>query len=207
MLNAGIYGSVNLQQTKVLEDILDSSNQLLLFVNNLIDRAQIEVGKIVFKPTRFQISELVDAAEISVSSIAERKGIRVDYEVDLSLPHTLCGDIYWLRQIVLNLMVNAVKFTDQGSVRFRLEKKSSDTWAIVVSDTGIGIPLEAREKIFEPFQQVDGSETRTRAGSGLGLSIVKELVTLMGGRVLLESEIGGGSCFTVILPLNQGECR
>jgi signal transduction histidine kinase len=205
MLNADVYGEVSLQQSRVLEDILDSSNRLLFFVNNLIDRAQIDVGKIVLHQSRFQITDLVETAKLTVGGIAEKKGLQVDYEVDLNLPHTLYGDLYWLRQIVQNLMANAVKFTDKGSVRFRLEKKSGDTWAIEVKDTGIGIPKDETQSIFEPFHQVDSSPTRSRAGSGLGLSIVKELVSLMRGVVRLETEMGVGSCFTIILPLNRGE--
>lgn len=205
MLNAGVYGSVNLQQSKVLDDILDSSNQLLLLVNNLIDRTQIEEGKITLKQTRFQISDLVEAAETSVSVLADQKELRLEYEVDLNLPHTLIGDIYWLRQIVINLMVNAVKFTDQGFVRFRLWKRGADTWTIEVTDTGIGIPPDAADKIFEPFHQIDSSETRAQAGSGLGLSIVRELVYMMGGTIRFESDKGVGSCFIVCLPLIQGD--
>jgi len=205
MLNAGVYGSVNLQQSKVLDDILDSSNQLLLLVNNLIDRTQIEEGKITLKQTRFQISDLVEAAETSVSVLADQKELRLEYEVDLNLPHTLIGDIYWLRQIVINLMVNAVKFTGQGFVRFRLWKRGADTWTIEVTDTGIGIPPDAADKIFEPFHQIDSSETRAQAGSGLGLSIVRELVYMMGGTIRFESDKGVGSCFIVCLPLIQGD--
>ncbi len=118
------------------------------------------------------------------------------------MPDALTGDLYWLRQIVVNLIGNAVRFTDQGTVKMRIYQVNGDHWAIKVSDTGCGIPAEARSYIFEPFRKVDETTTRKQqSGSGLGLSIVKQLTTMMGGEVTLVSEVEQGSTFTVLLPL------
>jgi signal transduction histidine kinase len=103
----------------------------------------------------------------------------------------------------VNLIGNAIKFTGAGEVRVRLDRPDLSHWAIVVSDTGPGLAKEAQTYIFEPFRQVDGSLTRVHGGAGLGLSIVKQLVDLMEGQIIVESEIGRGSTFTVLLPLIQ----
>jgi signal transduction histidine kinase len=106
-----------------------------------------------------------------------------------------------LRQILINLVNNAIKFTEAGKIQVHLYCPSPYCWAIKVSDTGSGIPSEAQDHIFEPFRQVDGSITRKHGGAGLGLSIVKQLITLMEGQITLESELGRGSTFTVSFPL------
>lgn len=122
-----------------------------------------------------------------------------------NLPATLSGDETRLRQILINLIGNAIKFTKIGTIRTRLYCPDAEHWAMEVTDTGLGIPKEAQQYIFEPFRQVDGSITREHGGTGLGLSIVKRLTDLLGGQVILESEIGQGSTFTVVLPL--APCR
>jgi signal transduction histidine kinase len=200
MLRAGVYGPISPEQNDALLDIHDSANELLLFVNNLISQAQFDTGKILFKPKLFPVTELVEACRITATLPASRKGLSVEYVVDPSQPAKLYGDPYWLRQIVLNLVDNAVKFTDHGSVKVRLYLPDPQHWAIEVSDTGIGIPEAARSAIFEPFRQMDGSMTRERSGSGLGLAIVKELTDIMGGTVRLDSQPGAGSTFTVCFP-------
>ena len=147
------------------------------------------------------VQDLIDACRGSVSLPASKKGLHIDYEIDQGLPRSLFGDPYWLRQIVLNLVNNAVKFTDQGSVTLRMYCPDTEHWAIAVTDTGIGIAAAAQATIFEPFRQVDGSMTRERGGSGLGLAIVKELTGLMGGQIGLASRQGAGSTFTVCFPM------
>ena len=113
------------------------------------------------------------------------------------------GDPSRLQQVAWNLLNNAIKFTEAGEITLAFYCPSPTTWAFKVSDTGPGIPLEAQSHIFEPFIQVDGSMTRTHNGAGLGLSIVKQLTTLMGGEVTLESQLGQGSTFTISLPLTS----
>ncbi len=119
------------------------------------------------------------------------------------MPSILSGDQQRLQQILVNLVSNAIKFTEEGAVQVCLYCPDPQHWAMEVSDTGSGIPPEAQAYIFEPFRQVDNSMTRENTGTGLGLSIVKQLATLMGGEITLESEIGRGSTFTVQLPLKS----
>ena len=120
---------------------------------------------------------------------------------DPNLPHELHGDERRLRQIIINLVGNAIKFTKEGSVNVKFLRPTNEHWAIQVMDTGIGIPRDAQAYIFEPFRQVDSAITRDNRGIGLGLSITKQLVDLMGGRITLESEPGKGSAFTILLPI------
>jgi signal transduction histidine kinase len=117
------------------------------------------------------------------------------------LPENLYGDEHRLRQILINLIGNAIKYTQKGEVRVRVEHHDPKHWAIQVTDTGIGIPDEARSSIFEPFQQAQNSITSENRGIGLGLSITKQLIELMGGRIILESQIEQGSSFRVLLPI------
>ncbi|MEZ0396997.1 MAG: histidine kinase N-terminal 7TM domain-containing protein [Anaerolineales bacterium] len=201
MLQANIFGPVTTDQAKATREILDSANQLLTFVNNLIGQAQLETGRVIIRERPFEPLTLVESVRPTASYQAARKDLQLTFEIDPALPATLLGDDYWLQQIVHNLVNNALKFTEQGSVAVRFFAMDERHWAIEVKDTGIGIPQEYHEKIFSAFEQVDGTATRRIGGSGLGLSIVKQLTDLMGGSVRLESAPGQGATFTVILPL------
>ncbi len=202
MLQAGIYGPLAEQQYAALTEIIDSTEQLLNFANNLLGQAQIESGKVVLNVRPFAPVDLLEAIQSTSKALAQAKGLELIGQVAPDMPTTLSGDLYWLRQILVNLVSNAVKFTDQGTVKVHIYQSDENHWAIKVSDTGCGIPAEAQSYIFEPFRQVDGAATRKQhTGSGLGLSIVKQLTALMGGRVTLTSEVGQGSVFTVLLPL------
>jgi signal transduction histidine kinase len=125
--------------------------------------------------------------------------------IEANVPSTLSGDLNGLRQILANLIGNAVKFTEEGSINLRIFCPDEDHWALQVSDTGPGIPDEAQAHVFDAFWQLDGTATRRHSGFGLGLSIVKQLTTLMGGEVILESKVGQGTTFTVLLPLHEIE--
>jgi hypothetical protein len=118
------------------------------------------------------------------------------------MPTTILGDANRLQQILVNLVGNAIKFTKEGKIEVEIYRSDESHWVLQVSDTGPGIPTAAQNTIFEPFQQVDNSITREHGGSGLGLSIVKQLTVLMTGEITLESKRGQGSTFTVRLPLN-----
>lgn len=201
MLQEGVYGNLSAGQNGAVREIIGSADQLLMFVNNLIGQAQLETGRIVLKNRPFAPAELVEVARSTGRLLAAKKGLALECEVAPDLPQQLPGDVYWLRQVVLNLVNNAVKFTERGSVVVRLFCPTAQEWAIQVADTGMGIPSEAQATIFDVFKQVDGSATRKYGGSGLGLAIVKELTTLMGGRIDLQSEVGRGSTFTIHLPL------
>ncbi len=201
MLQDGSFGSVNEEQQNAAYEILDSSNQLMGFVNNLVGQAQIETGRVILHEHNFEPYELISPLLSTLKFHAQKKGLTLEVEFDPQLPEELIGDAYWLRQIVLNLINNSVKFTEKGSVKVRFCRKDMEHWAIQVSDTGIGIPEEAQSSIFEEYSQVDNKSTRKQAGSGLGLSIVKGLANEMGGRIDLISKVGEGSTFTVVLPL------
>jgi signal transduction histidine kinase len=201
MLKSDMFGALNPDQENATSEILDSADQLLSFVNNLIGQAQIETGRMLLRERPFDVDELIGPLLSTLRFHASKKGLTLEYDVDTALPKEIIGDSYWLRQIVLNLVHNAVKFTEQGSVSLKFQRHSENQWAIQVKDTGIGIPVEAHTMIFEAFKQVDGTSTRKQPGSGLGLSIVRQLTTLMRGTIELQSSPGAGSTFTVILPL------
>ena len=198
MIEKGVFGEVNAEQKNAASEILDSSNQLLAFVNNLIGEAQIETGRLVIRPAVFKPAEFVAGAQSIAGFAIKKKKLIFEVEIVPELPDKIYGDVYWLKQILLNLINNATKFTEKGMIKVRLFLADADHWAIQVTDTGPGIPKEAQQMIFEAFRQVEGN---TRGGSGLGLSIVSQLTTLMNGKIELQSEIGKGSSFTVVLPL------
>lgn len=202
MLQVGIYGPISKEQKQVTYNIMESAGQLLNFVNNLLDQARIESGNVTLKSAPVSPKDLAEMVYFSTNVSATAKHINLTYEIDPNLSATVNGDAYWLRQILLNLVSNAIKFTPQdGSVEFKLYQPDADHWAMQVSDTGIGIPDDARSYIFEPFRQVDSTATRGNFGSGLGLSIVHKLTHLMDGRLELHSELDAGSTFTITLPL------
>ncbi len=201
MLREGVYGSLTEKQRDTLQRIVANTDHLLDIVSNLLDQAQIEAGTLKLNSAPFAPADLIDSVQAVMDVLAQSKGLKLTTHIASDLPGTLFGDRRRLRQILINLVGNAVKFTDEGEVRIRAYRSSADYWALEVSDTGGGIPPEACSYIFEPFRQVDDSPTREHAGTGLGLAIVKQLTELMGGEVSVESEIGRGSKFTVVLPL------
>jgi PAS domain S-box-containing protein len=202
MILNGVYGTLTPDQHKAMSEIHDSANQLLVFINNLIGQAQIDTGKIMLRPVPFEPIELVEVVQATTAMLAKKRGLELSFTIDPDMQMEIKEDMYWLRQLVLNLVSNGIKFTEKGSVTTRIYRYDQTHWAIRVADTGIGIPQEAQESIFEAFRQLDGSHTRKVSGSGLGLSIVKELTHLMGGRIELTSEVGKGSVFTIVLPLH-----
>ncbi len=204
MLQEGVYGPLTERQREVLRDIINSTEQALTFVNNLLGQAQIESGRITFNTKPFSPSKLIETALSTARALAQAKGLELKADVAPDMPPKIKGDPYWLQQILSNLVSNAIKFTEQGVVSVRIYRADADRWAMEVADTGCGIPPEAQEFIFEPFRQVDGTASRQQhTGSGLGLSIVKELTTLMGGEIRLDSTVGQGSTFTILLPYEE----
>jgi PAS domain S-box-containing protein len=205
MLNEGVYGPLTEQQRGAMGRLLANSSHMLGLVNNLLDRARMEAGTIKLNIGDFSPVKLIDGVKGVMDMMAHNKGLELTTSVADDVPGTLIGDWQRLHQIVINFANNAVKFTEEGGIDIRVYMHDADHWAMAVADTGIGIPEEAQQYIFEPFRQVDDSATREYGGAGLGLSIVKQLVTLMGGWIELESEEGKGSTFTVILPLAPPE--
>jgi signal transduction histidine kinase len=201
MLSEGVLEPVTEKQRDPLNNIIQSATSLNQMVNNLLDQARLEAGAVRLNITDFSPRKLMNQIHLQVNILAERKGLRLTSEVDPAVPDTLRGDITRIQQILLNLAGNAIKFTTQGQVDLRLLMPDSEHWAIQVADTGPGIPPESQQIIFEPFRQLDGSPTRPHGGTGLGLSIVQQLTQYMGGEIKLQSEVGQGSTFTVIFPV------
>jgi PAS domain S-box-containing protein len=201
LLHEQVYGPLTDRQHDATNRILANTNHMLSLANNLLDRAQIEAGTLELNIADFSPSDVVSEAVNAMEILARSKGLELTSQAADDLPETVTGDWQRVNQVVVNLIGNAVKFTGEGGVHVRVYSPDEDHWAVDVSDTGIGIPAEAQEYIFEPFRQADESPTREYGGAGLGLSIIKQLVTMMGGKVDLKSEIGKGSTFTVTLPV------
>lgn len=194
------------KQKKYMLNIRTSGQNLLVLINDILDLAKIEAGRMELNIVDFSIDDLIERVTSSMRPLAEKKNIDMQSEVDPGLA-MIVQDIGKLQQIIYNLLSNAIKFTPEGG-RIRVEAHGcgATLFELVVADSGIGIPLEDQAVIFEKFrqgqnQQGNNSLTREYEGTGLGLSIVKELSKLLGGEVLLESEFGKGSTFIVRLPV------
>jgi PAS domain S-box-containing protein len=201
ILHEGLYGHLTVEQRDITQRIMRSIKNLANMVSDLLDQAKLETGGMTLIERPFDIDLLVDQILSTVQVLAENKGIRLVKDIASDMPTSMYGDADQLQRILNNLVGNAIKFTEQGSVKLRIYRADVTHWALEVSDTGPGIPSAAQSYIFEPFRQIDGSVTRLHGGSGLGLSIVKQLADLMGGEVWLESRAGQGCKFTVLLPL------
>ncbi len=203
MLGDELFGPINDEQKNAAQEIQDSANTVLAFVNNLIGQAQFETGKMLLRESIFPLSDLISPLLSTLRFHAGKKGLDFSYEIDPALPAQMRGDSFWLRQIILNLVHNAQKFTDKGSVNVFIGLTDESHWHIRVSDTGIGIPAEDQERIFRVFEQSSNITDRRQTGFGLGLSIVANLTAMMNGKIQLESQPGKGSEFKIILPLKS----
>lgn len=201
MLRAGYYGPVTEKQTEPLNKIIETDKELTNLINNLLDQAKLESGKLHLEYTIFPVSNLLTYVKDLMQVLADEKGLELICIVEDSLPRNMYGDEMRLQQILINLVGNAIKFTDHGRVLVMLQLFDQTHWMIKVEDSGNGIPKHMQPYVFDSFQQIDGSASRKHAGSGLGLSIVKQLVDLMDGEILLQSEVGAGATFKVVLPL------
>ncbi len=203
MLQEGVYGPLSNQQGNITKKIIGSTVNLTALVNQLLDQAQLEARTLKLTVTPFAPADLVDHVQSTMSVLAESKGLALSSEIAPDVPLTLSGDPARLQQILTNLVGNAIKFTEHGTVCVRIYCPDTAHWAMQVSDTGPGIAAQDQSYIFDAFRQVDGTVTRKHGGAGLGLSIVKQLVTLMTGQVTLDSKPGQGCTFTILLPLTQ----
>jgi PAS domain S-box-containing protein len=201
LLGDGLYGPLVPQQQNVIAEIMDSTRHLTELVNELLDEAQLEARAVKLQLAPFAPAELLHKITTTMSVLTLDKGLSFHASAASQVPPVLLGDETRLRQILVNLIGNALKFTATGGVQVYFYCPDRDHWALEVADTGCGIPAEAQPYIFEPFRQVDGSMTRKHRGTGLGLSIVKALTELMGGIITLQSEVDRGSTFTITLPL------
>jgi PAS domain S-box-containing protein len=205
MLQQAVYGSLSNKQYDIVERVMANAGRLLSLANNLLDQAQMEAGKLTLTVAAFTPTDLTKSVHHMMDVMARTKGLALTSRIADDVPATLYGDQQRLHQILINLVNNAIKFTDHGTVSMRFYMPDANHWAVAVSDTGHGIPTEAQTYIFEPFRQANDPITRNSKGAGLGLSIVKQLVTLMQGKITLESQIGRGSTFTIVLPLTVEE--
>jgi diguanylate cyclase (GGDEF)-like protein len=195
-----VMGDLNEEQAGCVENVLTSGQHLLKLINDILDLSKIEAGKMEIHMEGFQLSAIVDFVRKIVSPLIEKKGQVLNVDVADGMPD-IYADPGKIKQLLLNLVGNAIKFTpDGGRVGIRAEFKDN-YFVLSVSDTGIGIRPEDRERIFQEFQQAEGSTSREYGGTGLGLTLTKRLAEMHGGRIELESEVGRGSRFTVYLPL------
>jgi PAS domain S-box-containing protein len=201
MLEVGVYGSLSHKQQQATAEIIGSTIYLISLVNELLDQAQLDAGKLKLNLNVFVPADLLESTMSKMKVLAQAKGLTLTTTIAPDMPASLHGDQARIQQILVNLVGNAIKFTPTGTVQVSLYQPDPAHWAIQVSDTGPGIPSEAQADIFEPFSQVDGSMTRSHSGTGLGLSIVKQLVILMDGQITLKSKVGEGSTLLILFPL------
>jgi signal transduction histidine kinase/CheY-like chemotaxis protein len=214
----GVIGMAELLATTPLNDrqgmfvgiIRTSAESLLNVINDILDFSKIDAGQMTLGVQPLQVSQIANEPAQLVAHIAEKKGLELLVRVQPDLPHTVIGDFGRIRQVVTNLLGNAVKFTESGQVVIDVsgDERSDDgaqvlSLRVEVRDTGVGIPAEEQGKVFDQFSQADGSSTRQHQGTGLGLSISKGLVEMMGGEIGVQSVLGEGSVFwfTVALPV------
>ena len=197
------------EQQDMLRTVRSAGQTLLEMIGDLLDVAKIEAGTMTVQPTPFDLHALLATVRALLHHQARDKGLELRLTVDPAVPYRLYGAARSLQQILVNLVTNAVKFTDTGNVTIRVLAEAVEpdkvTVRIDVQDTGIGIPLRAQEHIFERFAQVDESATRRHGGTGLGLAIARQLANLMGGLLLVDSTPGVGSCFTFRAPFARAD--
>ncbi len=191
--------ALDAEQQDYVQTVQFSSRALLRILNDILDFSKIEAGQMRLENISFSVPECAERVLQLIAPEAARKGIATVLHVDPAAPEHVMGDPYRLHQVLLNLLSNALKFTDRGEIQLAAALQGSNAghaeFEFIVSDTGIGIPREAQQRIFECFQQADGSTTRKHGGTGLGLAICTRLVNLFGGRMWVESEPGKGSEF------------
>ena len=195
------------EQREHAETVRRSGEVLLAILNDILDFSKIEAGRLELEPVPFALRETLAETLKTLAPLAHGKGLELAYEIGSEVPDALLGDTGRLGQIMLNLVGNAIKFTEHGEVAVQVvaESVTSDaaTLRMAVRDTGIGIPADKCALIFDAFAQADASTTRRFGGTGLGLAISRRLVELMGGRMWVESEVGRGSTFYVMVPLRR----
>ncbi|MCC6185881.1 MAG: response regulator [Chitinophagaceae bacterium] len=195
------------EQLRYLNAISQSADNLLIIINDILDIAKIEAGKMIIEQTPFDLRKVLSGIQEMLLIKTNEKGILLNLDIDEQIPQSLLGDPTRLQQIMLNLAGNAVKFTEKGAVTIKvLIKENSDRKYLIqfdTIDTGIGINEDFRKQMFQSFSQESSETTRKFGGTGLGLAISKQLTELMKGKISVTSELGKGSCFTVIIPFER----
>ena len=194
-----------------LKSIKYSADNLLVIINDILDFSKIEAGKITFESIDFDLRHRMNELKKTFDHRAQEKGLLFNVHVEPNVPQALLGDPYRLNQILFNLVGNALKFTSDGTVEVKViiaeQNKNSLKLRFDVTDSGIGIPKDKQDKIFESFTQANTDTTRKYGGTGLGLAITKNLTQLQGGEISIESEVGKGTTFSVIIPYKLGETQ
>ena len=211
MTNLLINTDMQEKQKKYLDIIKKSSENLLVIINDILDLSKIEAGKMEFEKTDFRISDVIETVFHTLQLKAEEKELRLTYQIDEQLPKALVGDPVRLTQVLLNLAGNAIKFTEKGKVIISTNLLSISGNEVIVefsvSDTGIGIPQDKLDKIFESFSQASSDTTRRFGGTGLGLTISKQLIELQGGSIYVHSQYGKGTTFAFKISYHIGSAE
>jgi len=195
MTSLALRTELTREQREYLDMAKSSADSLLDLLNDVLDYSKIEAGRMEIAAVNFSLRRCVENAVAQFQIKADEKGLTITIEFDGSIPDLLMGDAGRVRQVLVNLIGNAIKFTDEGGIRILVSMTGEASFQICVEDSGIGIPLEKQRMIFEAFRQADNSSTKAYGGTGLGLTISSQLVGLMGGRLWVESEPGKGSRF------------
>ncbi|MFP5340614.1 MAG: response regulator, partial [Gammaproteobacteria bacterium] len=200
-------GNLSDDQVQFARSIYSAGNDLLTLINDILDISKVEAGKLEVHPELTVLARLVDGVKNLFLPQAMERSLQFEVELADDLPVSLFSDRQRLEQILKNLLANAFKFTEKGSVTLRVEKRGEDQLAFAVRDTGIGIAPEQQAAIFEAFRQADGTTNRRYGGTGLGLSISRELANLLGGEIEVQSRPGASSTFTLVVPEHYSEPR
>ena len=201
MLQQHVYGPLTPKQQDITQRMINNARALEQVFSELLDQSQIEAGQLRLRQENFSPDTLIKTVHASYLPLALEKGLTMRLKLDANLPSTVQGDAARVQQVMSNLVTNAIKFTEIGSVVIWGRRANERQWVFQIKDTGIGISEKDQAYIFESFRQVDETSGWKFGGVGLGLAIVHNLVTAMGGRVSVKSKIGQGSTFTVFLPL------
>jgi PAS domain S-box-containing protein len=203
----GKPGPINEKQKEYLEDILNSGQHLLQLINDVLDLSKVEAGKMQFDPEKFTLAKALRDVCAVTKPIAQKKGICLELRVAPELGEVTL-DQQKFKQILYNLLSNAIKFTDDGGkVTIHVVMLDACRFKLVVEDTGIGMKREDLRRLFKEFEQLDPGATRRYEGTGLGLALTRKILELQGGTIDVESEVGKGSRFSVVLPLSVNEGR
>jgi signal transduction histidine kinase len=197
---AGYYGALNEAQMDALERVQRNGRQLLLLINDVLDLSRIDAHGVELDGRVFSPQDLLLSVVSAVEPRVREKGLELTHDMAPEMPLTLVGDQVRLNQVLTNLVDNAIKFTDEGGIHISALGGNEDTWIVMVRDTGRGISERDLPRIFEEFHQGSPVYGRQAEGVGLGLAIAHRLVTAMGGDIRVQSRLGAGSTFTVILP-------
>ncbi|MEJ1936691.1 ATP-binding protein, partial [Nostoc sp. NIES-2111] len=194
--------SLNPEQDKLVQVIRQSGEDLVGIVDDVLNLARVESGKLTLEKLRVPVRELGEHLVALFRAKAEAKGIDIQFVMEPDVPAAILSDPQRLRQLLLNVLGNAVKFTESGHVHLRVSISSDkDQITFTVDDTGLGIESNKIPSLFDPFVQADSSTTRRFGGSGLGLAIVRRFVDALGGTIAVQSELGRGSTFSITFPL------